>query len=82
MHVLISQEIVEWYMAIRKAKLNLLGYNESEMSPEKVKNILLTRHSMAKLKPGMCMVVLTMYSCSTSLFKGGVNYIIIITGFC
>ena len=73
MHVLISQEIVEWYMAIRKAKLNLLGYNESEISPEKVKNIL-TRHSMAKLKSGMCMVVLTMYSCSTSPFNGVVNY--------
>jgi len=75
MHVSISQEIVEWYMAIRKAKLNLLGYNESEISPAKVKNISLTRHSM-------CMVVLTLYSCSTSLFKGGVNYIIIVTGFC
>ena len=34
--VLISQEIVEWYMAIRKAKLDLLGYNESGISTEKV----------------------------------------------
>jgi len=38
--VQISQEIVEWYMAIRKAKLDLLGYNESGISPEKV-----TKHS-------------------------------------
>lgn len=36
--VLISQEIVEWYMAIRKAKLDLLGYNVSGISPEKVTN--------------------------------------------
>lgn len=31
-----GQEIVEWYMAIRKAKLDLLGYNESGISHEKL----------------------------------------------
>ena len=39
---LISQEIVEWYMAIRKAKLDLLGYNESGISHEKVTKDLIS----------------------------------------
>ena len=35
--ILIFQEVVQWYMAIRKAKLDLLGYNESDVDQEKVR---------------------------------------------
>lgn len=35
-----GQEVVEWYMAIRKAKLDLLGYNESDVDQEKLEKEL------------------------------------------
>ncbi|KAL9956762.1 hypothetical protein ACROYT_G038294 [Oculina patagonica] len=35
-----GQEIVEWYMAIRKAKLDLLGYNVPGVTPEKLDGVL------------------------------------------
>nr|XP_058970785.1 arf-GAP with dual PH domain-containing protein 2-like isoform X1 [Pocillopora verrucosa]XP_058970799.1 arf-GAP with dual PH domain-containing protein 2-like isoform X1 [Pocillopora verrucosa] len=35
-----GQEVVQWYMAIRKAKLDLLGYNESDVDQEKLENEL------------------------------------------